>query len=457
MDNIENNVLANLLASPDNCKLFKEKDLNASYFLYPEQRQFFDILWHHYITYGDKMELDSMSIHVSSIQPTLSEEAKSKLLVFHAQLSLLPIATTFGVLLDEFILNYKTQSLGNSLRTASSLLSDKTPDEAMKILKNEIHTLQIATTKKDTEGKYIGDIDLVKLYEDRRDHPELFRGIELGFPTLDSVLTHKPGTVCLIMGQMKSAKSVLMTNIAHNLITRGKRVYYHVNEGGLDLVINRLVSCSTGLNMTKIERTTLNAEEFQTYKLAAAQYLNNKDLFVDPVASSLSNTDYIANKMTSLIELNGKFDAVLVDYLGLMTTNKPIQEDWRRLGAIALELKDLSMIFQVPVIVLAHVNRKGMDEDKKYFDMSELGLSMEPSKHVDVIASWRIHDTDLFEMTNTGQGTLSVRGSRQSGQKSVELEVDTNKMKIWENTRSIWGAPVITPPNSAVNAGSQTF
>ena len=62
-----------------------------------------------------------------------------------------------------------------------------------------------------------------------------------------------------------------------------------------------------------------------------------------------------------------------------------------------------------------------------------MGLSLEPLKHVDMIVSWRITgDIEQFERTHTGQGFLTIKGARDSETKEISLEVNTNKMKIYE-------------------------
>ena len=110
--------------------------------------------------------------------------------------------------------------------------------------------------------------------------------------------------------------------------------------------------------------------------------------------------------------------------------DKKVKSSWEAMGSITLELKSVSMKTGVPLILVAHVNRKGMDDDKDHYALSEMGLSIEPLKHVDLIASWRIHDIEAFKRTNIGDGTLSVQGSRNSKQPQVILSINTNIMKI---------------------------
>lgn len=437
MEIIEKTILANLLASKENCKLFKDRGFVDSYFFFPEFRKFFQVLWFHYETKNDIMQLDTFESLIRR-SPNISDDYAAKLLVLYAEIQTIPPASNFSVLLDEFLIYFKTSSLRNSMSTASEHLHGKDPNKALDYLRNEVQRIQLQTESKNLESGFLGHgIDVLDLYQKRLNHPELFCGAELGFPSMDAVVTHKPGTVCLIMGQMKSAKSVLMVNIANNLLSRGKKVYYHVNEGGKELVENRIHSCHSGLYMTKIERQKLSAEEYLQYENCVNTLKATNLLYVDSVPNSLSNAGHIEKMLTSLQDRMGKYEVALIDYLGLMNTTSSVTDDWKRMGAITLELKDVAMKLNIPIIVVGHVNRKGMQENKKHFDLDELGVSLEPLKHVDVIMSWRIHEPELFELTNTGQGTLSIRGSRQSGQKSVVLDVDTNKMKIWENFRPI--------------------
>jgi replicative DNA helicase len=469
LDSLEKNVLACLLSNVDNCKKFKERHFTEDFFQFPEPKKLFSILWYHFEKYQTILHSDDLKSYLKR-SAKMSDDYKAKMEVFYTEVQLSPIASTFDVLLDEFLLYYKNYQLSQALTLATSTLADKNPDKAMELLQTSIQQLREKTTTDNVESGFFGNPnrDLFALYEKKRDHPELFRGIELGFPSLDAVVTHKPSTVTLIIGQMKSAKSVLMINIAHNLISQGKKVYLHVNEGGAELVETRLACCDTGLNMTKIDRCILTPDEEKIFKASLDKYKNSNLLFIDPVPVSLSSCAYIERKVKDLETVHGKFDVLLIDYLGLMQSNKEVEQDWLRYGAISMELKDIAAKLHIPIIVVHHVNRKGMEDKKKTFELNEIGLSLEPLKNVDVICSWRIHDTDFFELSNTGQGTLSIRGSRQSAQKSVVLEVDTSKMKIWEDLKfHTIGIPHISSPDtvvpslevtsSGVDAGSATF
>ncbi len=448
MESIEKTVLANLLASVENCKLFKERNFSEENFIFPEPKKFFQILWYHYEHDMSTMKQDSFESYIRR-STKITDDYAAKLLALYAELTLIPIASSFSVLLDEFLLDYKTTTLGNRMATATSILHDKNPDEAMEYLKAEVQKLQVITQPPSTESGFFGCVDVVDLYLKKKEHPELFAGIELGFPSMDSVITHKPGTVCLIMGQMKSAKSVLMINIARNLLSRGKKVYYHVNEGGAELVHNRLISSESGLFMSKIDRTRLSPEEFEIYKKCKEDIVKQNRLFVDAVPNSHSTASYIEQKLTQIRDTTGKCDVAIIDYLSIMNTSQHYDADWKKIGIISLELKDIAMKLNIPIITIMHVNRKGMQSDGKQFELDEIGTSLEPTKHVDTIMSWRIHEPELFELSNIGRGTLSIKGSRQSGQKAVDLDVDTNKMKIWENVR-----PITVTPSPLVTAGS---
>ena len=83
---------------------------------------------------------------------------------------------------------------------------------------------------------------------DAEQHPEKYKGINVGFDGFDKLTGGLVGgTVTLIIGGWKSAKSVLSMNMAHNVATSdfntkrvGKRVLYHVNEGRFELNQARL-------------------------------------------------------------------------------------------------------------------------------------------------------------------------------------------------------------------------
>lgn len=440
LNDIEKQVLANLVHTPDNIKLLESRGINKEYFLFPDCQKLFVIFAYHYENYGLSLESDSLQLLLKQSQ-AISEDQQKRIGILFEEIKGIPVSSNFDLLLTEFISYFKIQSIARLLDKAAGKVSDKNPDQAISDLKSGVISLVKAleppTVSKISVGENADAV--IAEYFDRKQHPEKYQGISIGFPSFDRATGGlMKGTVTLVMGQMKSAKSVLMTNIMRNVFQNGKRVYYHVNEGGQRLVVNRFMSCHLELPYNSIRNCNMNADEETKYIQFLQGLKGNPNINIESVMPANSTAEYIDRKIQELNE-NGPVDLVLVDYLGLMTSPaKNIDSDWKKWGQIALELKSIAMDRQVPIIALTHVNRKGMEsESGKNFDLSDFGLSIEPLKHVDLICSWRIQDHESFKLTHKGTGKLAIMGARDSEEPEVSLDVNTNMMKIGEHVMTI--------------------
>lgn len=431
MEDIERKVLAQLVRDEKYFKICAEAKITEKYFQFRESRKLYDILKWHYNKYHQALQSDSLQ-SAFGLSKHLSDDDKAKVALLFEEVKVMSEASNFILVLTEFLNYYKMHKVKLLLNKAVEPLQDKNPDLSLSEIKTELLEIDKEFSQSRTNSGYFEDdsATILSTYYDKKAHPEKYIGVGMGFPDLDKDVTLHPGNIALILGEMKSAKSVLMVNIANNMLAKGKRVYYHANEGGKDLIENRLISCSTGLPITSIERTLLTEDQETIFTNHLTQMNNQRRLYIDSVPPSLSRASYIESRIMEL-QADGKIDIAIIDYLGLMQAdNRNVKAGWEIPGAITLELKSVAMKTGVPMILVAHVNRKGMDEDKDHYSMSEMGLSIEPLKHVDLIVSWRIHDMDAFKKTNIGDATLSVQGSRNSKQPQVILSINTNIMKI---------------------------
>jgi len=429
---LEKDVLANLQNTVNIQECTKRK-ITEKYFLFDETKKLFQIMNWYFTTYGKILESDSLQM-AYKLSSTISTDLQSKITLLFEELKTVVQVSNFTMLLDEFVQYHKQNLLKQAADKMIDKMQENDPDAAMSIMKTNLTQIEKELTSNIDTCKPIAEDAQQILFEyfDSKEHPEKYRGVYLGFPDFDLATNGlMPGTVTLIIGQMKSAKSVLATNIACNVANSGKRVYFHVNEGGRKLVESRYISCDTGLSYNGIRYGRLSPQEVQLYQ----DYCNNKlakndNLLIDNV--NLSTPSYIESKLNSLTTLN-KIDLVIIDYLGLMQPDakQHVESEWLKWGIITLDLKRIAMKYQVPMIIIAHVNRKGMQSDnKKNFGLEDLGLSLEPLKHVDMIASWRIADPEVFKLTHVGTGYLSIQGARDAEEPDVSLHVNTNIMKI---------------------------
>jgi replicative DNA helicase len=429
MNEIEKQVVGNLLQKSEYIKKALDRNVTDDYFQFPETQALFKCILYYEKTYKIKLESDALQALLKASKIPL--EMHPRILVLFEEVNTAQVASNFDLVIDEFAEYYKQTLLRQQLNRTVERLSNKEP--AVEIIKaqwNDLLNLQRKVLPPNPTSAYLSQDmdDLVAEYFDRKAHPEKYKGVPIGFPDFDlKVGGQMPGTVMIIMGAPKTGKSVLMVNIARNVLLQGKRVYYHVNEGGKSLVEQRFVSCDAEIPYSQIRFTKLTPENEEKFRLHCAMLKSNPNFYIDSVVPSQSNVAYIDKKLRD----EPKFDLVIIDYMGLMSASEKVEQDWLKWGVISQELKELAAMHQVPIITLMHVNPEGLKNKKSQsFGLEHMGLTKEPEKHVDFVASWKLEDPELFKHTHTGTAYISVQAARDAEACDVAVHIDTNMMKI---------------------------
>jgi len=430
----EKKILKNILVSNKNIQSCLEGNIRTLFFQFDDTAKLFDIIMYHHRKYHKILQNDSLQM-LLKLSRKMSDEKKKQITMLFEELKICTVVSNFELLLEEFRSYHEYNSLSVMFKKSMDDMADgDTKSVVRRIKKGVINLEQEVNATANDNGYFAADAEhMIENYEDRRDHPEKYAGIKIDIKELDDATDgFEGGTIVYLMGQMKSGKSVVMCNFAVNLANQGKRVYYHVNEGSKRMVINRMISCDTGIPYKLIKTATMGPQDEKIYRDYIKKQQEKNLVYVDRVSPSSSSVAYIENKLNEL-QTEGKFDILLIDMIPNMKTDDPEAKDWKRLGVIALELKDLAMKFNVPIIVLAHVNTEGMKSKKKNFELEHASVSKEPLKVVDLILSWRIDDTELesFKKTQKGLATLSVVGARDSAAPpEIPIYINTHIMKI---------------------------
>lgn len=133
---------------------------------------------------------------------------------------------------------------------------------------------------------------------------------------------------------------------------------------------NRFISRLSGVQSRKIENASLDKEEFLKIK-KCLDFINKYpyDFRIVDIANACANDlDAILN------DCNEHFDAIFIDYLGIMKTNEKNDEaDWLKQGLIAYEVRGIGRKYSKPVFSAVQLNRKSGGKDKSSSD--NIGLS----------------------------------------------------------------------------------
>lgn len=445
---LEYNFLHSILVNKDNLLKAQERGIVESFFELPTASKLFGITIRYFQAYGTFPTAADIELVLSSSKYTsnLGDEFKKQIAVTFSEVSILSNPPNFDLLLDEFIQYHKTNLFNNSLISATDLLLNKNTEKAIETVKKSLSSIdKIFTTNYDLNGNIEENASqLWTQFEDAEKNPAKYRGVDVGFDGFDKLTGGLVGgTVTLIIGGWKSGKSVLSLNMAHNVARTdlsknriGKRVLYHINEGGFKLNQARLASCATGINYTTMTRALRGRGIFtQQERDLYEKYLKGdefkelrQNLIIDSTPPLISSARYISGKIK---ETNPAF--VIVDYLGLLGTDQKVGSEYEKLGKITSEIVALAIEHNVPIVLIAHVNRKAKEAANKKdedYESEDLGISIEPVKHVDAIVSWRVNDIEQFRQTHKGIGSLAIQDARNCEPGKVDLLIDTSKMLV---------------------------
>lgn len=364
------------------------------------------------------------------------EDQKRIILLFHELSQTTPPTQPVDFIIAEFISKYVKDETAAAIKSAALMLRDNQTERALSTLRSSVSKLTTLSGDERLEEGYIGDdtVDRLQKYVDKRDNPTKFGGLSTGYPRFDAETNGlQKGQVVMVMGAPKSAKSILLINVARNVVKQGKRVLFIVNEGGRDLVLQRYTALDAGVNYSNLRDGKLTQEEEQKFRQSLEALKGSKSLYICSIPPVVCTTSLLTTKLEEL-ELTEKFDLVVVDSFHLMDSDNPStkkEDDWKKLGSIALELKSFAMLHKLPVLTVAHVNREG-SKKKGAYGMSDMGRSFEVTKTIDTLISWRVDNQDEFDMLHSGSATMKMIASRDSATAIIEIWVDTNKMSIEE-------------------------
>jgi len=163
----------------------------------------------------------------------------------------------------------------------------------------------------------------------------------------------------LVVGQVNIGKSIVLGNLAKNIVESGKNVLLISLEMSEMMYASRITS-----NMTKIPIYKLK-DEVDTIEEAMEIYRNRSnvgELMIKEFPPSKITPNQLEAYINSVISSGFKVDAVVIDYLNLLH-GETGSNSYERLKYVTEQIRALSYIFACPFITATQLNRGGFDED----------------------------------------------------------------------------------------------
>lgn len=236
-----------------------------------------------------------------------------------------------------------------------------------------------------------------------------FGGLPTGFDRLDEITSGlQAGDLIVLAGRPSMGKTSLAMNFSETAARAGNTALIFSLEMPGEGIASRLMAGRAGISVAKLKRPKqLENSEFPKL-VAACSDLADLPIVVDE-SSSLSMAE-IAAKARSVRRQNG-LGLVVIDYLQLV---KPSKAETRSIavGLITKSAKRLAKELNVPVVLLAQLNRSIEARADKTPLLSDLRESGEIEQDADLVMF--VHRDDFYNPNSelAGIGELKIAKHR---------------------------------------------
>ena len=333
------------------------------------------------------------------------------------------LAKEFGKL-NKFVENFSTNQYDDI-------------ETALTEYENLISTLYVDLAAEQRHD-HISKVSTLNFLED--DYNSVLDQLELNYSGLNTVTTgyetlnakmsggYNPARLYVIGGASGDGKSTFLLNNVKNAIEMdspdpdGKlNVYGYITlENLLDESFLRLYTCWKKTDYDRLIKD-LKAErpkmqEFLKAKMKEHNAALVMDYFV-PHAVSVFDIRLYIQKLKEKYKNTGRIRALYIDYLDLVKSGKTFDLYRLELGEVALLLKAIAVLEDIPIITVTQLNREGYD--KETFSLIQMSESIKKVEHSDFVAL--LKNQDEGEKVGGFYNLEIYIGKNRSGPKNLKV------------------------------------
>lgn len=256
-------------------------------------------------------------------------------------------------------------------------------DKASDIINQaEAKVFEIAQTKEQHDFSHIRDVILgtYQQIKDVADNKEEAVGTPTGFSSLDSVLVGMGKSDLILVGARPGmGKTSFALNVATNVAKKtSKAVCIFSLEMSKEQLVSRMLSSEALIESNTMRSGMLSNEDWS--KLAdASSILAETEIYID------DTTNITVTGMKSKLRRVKNLGLVVVDYLGLMQSDRRIENRVQEVADISRNLKVMAKELRVPVICCAQLSRGPESRTDKRPMLSDLRDSGAIEQDADVV------------------------------------------------------------------------
>jgi replicative DNA helicase len=198
-----------------------------------------------------------------------------------------------------------------------------------------------------------------------------------------------PGRLIIAAGRPSMGKTALAVTIALNLAQAGKRVLFFTLEMTADELMERMISVLSRVNLLSVKRSDCGQATLDLF------YGGALDLSKLPIVIE-EGRHTVEQQIAALRHQvkSGGVDLVVVDYLGLMSTGRRIDNRVQEVSTISRNLKLATVREHVPILALSQLNRECEARDNHRPHLSDLRDSGSLEQDADVVML--LHREDYY-------------------------------------------------------------
>lgn len=260
-------------------------------------------------------------------------------------------------------------------------------------------------------------------------------GVSTGFERLDERTGGmNPGQLIVVAGRPGMGKSAIALNIVrHVAVTQKRAGAYFSMEMSQEELTTRLIADLGNLHGLRASHGRISDTEWQAIGVAGSTvsaapiYLND--------SAALTITEITASSRRLAREAKDKLSLVVVDYLGLMRTERQTSNRAQDIAEVSRGLKSLAKELRIPVVLLAQLNRECEKRGDKRPVLSDLRDSGEIEADADMV--WMLYRDEVYNDRddNRGHAELLIRKQRNGPIGTVKLRYDGARTRFsdWDD------------------------
>lgn len=254
----------------------------------------------------------------------------------------------------QLLSEFEEQFTGDSGKTAADSLAD-----LQALLNDELYKLSNESTMADISeiAKSYRDLleDRRRISEENAEIGAGLQGIPTSLPTLNRLTTGwKPSQMITVAAETGVGKSVFAINSAVAAMQAGKSVLLFSLEMSVEEINDRIISSISSIPQNDLKQGTVDESSQHVLDEAIAD-LRKAKLTID--ADAKQTVDGIRAKALKKAQSPEGLDFIVIDYLQLITPTGRFSSRQEAVADISRNMKLLSKQLEVPIMVLAQMNR----------------------------------------------------------------------------------------------------